>query len=158
MRVTLLCVGNVRGPLALAVQEYEERVRHYWRFQVVEVEGGMGRGRKGDPSQVIRAEEERILAQLPATGEVVALTREGTDLASRKLAATMEEWALRSLPEVTFVVGGAFGLGPGVLERSTRRLSLSAMTLPHELARLVLTEQLYRAGTLLRNEPYHKGA
>ena len=69
----------------------------------------------------------------------------------------LESLALRSVPEVTFVVGGAFGLGAGVLKRANRRLALSAGTLPHELARLVLAEQLYRAGTIIKNEPYHKG-
>ena len=64
---------------------------------------------------------------------------------------------MRSSAGVAFVIGGAFGLGDAVLSRSRRQLSLSAMTLPHEMARLVLAEQLYRAGTILRGEPYHKG-
>jgi 23S rRNA (pseudouridine1915-N3)-methyltransferase len=76
---------------------------------------------------------------------------------SPELARYLESLALRSVPEVSFVVGGAFGLGPGVVKRANRTLALSAGTLPHELARLVLAEQLYRAGTILRNEPYHKG-
>ncbi len=78
-------------------------------------------------------------------------------MGSRELADFMAERALRSVQDVTFVIGGAFGLGEGILERSTLRLSLSPMTLPHEIARLLLVEQLYRAGTILRNEPYHKG-
>jgi 23S rRNA (pseudouridine1915-N3)-methyltransferase len=74
------------------------------------------------------------------------------------LASFLGAEALRASPGVAFVLGGAFGLSDQVLERAQRRLSLSDLTLPHELARLVLTEQLYRAGTLLRGEPYHKGA
>jgi 23S rRNA (pseudouridine1915-N3)-methyltransferase len=76
---------------------------------------------------------------------------------SRELAGFLQDQALRSVPDVTFVIGGAFGLGEEVLTRSTTTLSLSTLTLPHELARLLLAEQLYRAGTISRNEPYHKG-
>lgn len=158
MRINLLCVGGVRGPLTSALQEYEERARAYWRFRVAEVPAGAGRGRRGGEEEVRRAEEERLLNRLPAgPGEVVALTREGNPMDSRRLAELLGEWGVRSMPDVTFVIGGAFGLGQGILSRSTRRLSLSAMTLPHEMARLLLAEQLYRAGTILRNEPYHKG-
>ena len=87
----------------------------------------------------------------------MALTREGKALGSRDLARYLEERALHSVDAVTFVIGGAFGLGGGVLKRSDLLLSLSAMTLPHDMARLLLVEQLYRAGTISRNEPYHKG-
>lgn len=158
MKLTLLCVGRPKGPLRQVVEEYEARTRHYWRLDVVEVEAGLGRRRKADPEGVLAAEEKRLLAKCPAQGEVVALTREGRSLGSRDLARLLQEQATRSVPGVTFIVGGAFGLGEGVLARAGRTLSLSRMTLPHEVARLVLMEQLYRAGTILRNEPYHKGA
>lgn len=157
MKVTVLCVGSVKGPLAPAVHEYEERAARYWRFQVREVEAGLGKRAKLEPQEVRRAEGARLLAALPQEGEVVALTREGRAVGSGDLAGLLEDRALRSVPEVTFVIGGAFGLGDEVLKRATLRLALSAFTLPHEVARLVLAEQLYRAGTISRNEPYHKG-
>lgn len=118
----------------------------------------MGKGRKVDGEKVRMAEEDRLLARLPkGGGELVALTRVGKALGSRELAQFMAKQALGSVQEVTFLIGGAFGLGKGILERSTLQLSISPMTLPHEIARLLLVEQLYRAGTILRNEPYHKG-
>jgi len=158
MKVNLLCVGDAKGALRSAVAEYEERVGRYWRFHVSEVEAGMGKGRKVDGEKVRKAEEDRLLARLPkGGGELVALTRVGKALGSRELAQFMAKQALRSVQEVTFLIGGAFGLGKGILERSTLQLSISPMTLPHEIARLLLAEQLYRAGTILRNEPYHKG-
>jgi 23S rRNA (pseudouridine1915-N3)-methyltransferase len=104
------------------------------------------------------AEAERILAQIPPGATVVALTREGRPWSSVRLSRFLQECALSSVREVDFVVGGAFGLSAAVLERADRRLTLSSMTMPHELARLVLAEQLYRAGTIQRGEPYHKGA
>jgi 23S rRNA (pseudouridine1915-N3)-methyltransferase len=157
VKLTVLCVGKPKGSLKDVVEEYEERARRYWRLRAVEVEGGLGKGRKADPEAVLAAEEERLLARCPQRGEVIALSREGKPMASRELARYLEDQRVHSTPEVTFLIGGAFGLGQGVLERATRRMSLSRMTFPHEMARLVLVEQLYRAGTILRNEPYHKG-
>ncbi len=157
MKIAVLGVGGVRSPLGAAVSEFQKRAGRYWRLRVEEVPSGLGKGRKVEEEAVRRAEEERLLARLPDQGESVALTREGVSMTSRALARFLEDRAVRSVPEVTFLIGGAFGLGDRLLRRSSLRLSLSALTLPHELARLVLLEQLYRAGTILRNEPYHKG-
>ena len=158
MKVNLLCVGAAKGSLQSTIEDYEDRIGRYWRFKAVEVDAGLGKARKVDEGRVRKAEEDRLIARLPkGGGEVVALTRDGRTLKSRELARFMAERALRSVQDVTFIIGGAFGLGNEILDRSTLRLSLSPMTLPHEIARLVLAEQLYRAGTILRNEPYHKG-
>lgn len=158
MRVHLLCVGEVRGTLREAILDFEARAGRYWRLEVQEVQAGLGKGRKAEPDKVRRAEEERLMARLGKTGgEVIALTREGKPIGSRELASFLSQRGVRSVQDVTFVIGGAFGLGEGILKRSNLKLSLSPMTLPHEVARLVLAEQLYRAGTILRNEPYHKG-
>jgi 23S rRNA (pseudouridine1915-N3)-methyltransferase len=155
MRVTLVCVGRARGPLASAIEAYEARAARYWKIEVAEVEAGAG-SRKAAPGLVTAAEADRILARLPA-GDVLPLTRGGDPIDSAGLAELLAGRALHASPGVSFVVGGAFGLDPAVLARSSRRLSLSALTFPHDLARLVLLEQLYRAGTILRGEPYHKG-
>lgn len=155
MIVRIVVVGRVRGPLEAAVGNYEARCGRYWKFEVDEVAAG-ARG-QASPEQVVEAEGERLVARLPTSGTVVALTRDGRAMGSRGLAALLEREALASSQEVAFVIGGAFGLAAAVLDRARLRMSLSAMTLPHELARLVLAEQLYRAGTILRGEPYHKG-
>ncbi len=157
MRVVLLCVGRTRGTLAGAVGELQERAERYWNLEVVEVDEGAG-GRKADPDRVREAEAERLLARLPPELEGVALTRTGKGMTSRGLASWLQRLTVRSAPGVAFVVGGAFGLHDEVLGRCPVHLSLSPMTLPHEIARLVLTEQLYRAGSIRRGEPYHKGA
>lgn len=156
MRLVVVVVGRARSELTAAIEEYERRAARYWKLEIVEVADG-SRGRGGDPARVRASEAERILTRLPQGLEVAALTREGKGMGSRELAGYLEEQAVRSSQGVVFVIGGAHGLGPTVLERAQRRLSLSAMTLPHEMARLVLAEQLYRAGTIIRGEPYHKG-
>ena len=154
MRILVVAVGRVRGDLASGVVEYERRAARYWKLEVVEVSAGGG----GKDSAAVRAAEgERILGRLPDGLEVVALTRAGRGMDSTELAGYLEEHAIRSSPGVAFVIGGAFGLDPSVLSRARRALSLSTMTLPHEMARLLLAEQLYRAGTIIRGEPYHKG-
>lgn len=156
MKILIAVVGRVRGDLADAVADYERRAGRYWKFDVVEVSAGGG-GRDAGPDAVKDAEAGRLLARIPAELEVVALTRDGRGMDSRELSRYLERHAVRSSAGVAFVVGGAFGLGDAVLARARRKLSLSAMTLPHEMARLILAEQLYRAGTILRGEPYHKG-
>lgn len=156
MKVALLVVGRSRGVLSEGVAEFEARARRYFPLDVVEVkEETASRGRS--PRQVMDEEGKRLLARVPPGAEVVALDRKGAPWSSEALAEHLESLAVRSAPGIAFVIGGAFGLSEEVLRRANRLLSLSAMTLPHELARLVLAEQLYRAGTILRGEPYHKG-
>jgi 23S rRNA (pseudouridine1915-N3)-methyltransferase len=156
MKVVVVAVGRARGPLGEAVAEYEARAGRYWKLEAVEVAGGLKGSSSAAPERVMEAEAERILARVPVGLELVALTREGRGMSSRELAAYLRELGTRSAPGVAFVIGGAFGLGEAVLGRASRELSLSALTLPHEMARLVLAEQLYRAGTIVRGEPYHK--
>lgn len=157
MNVTVLAVGKVKEPLSAPVAEFEGRARRYWRLTVKELASGGGRGRSVAPDVVREAEGRRILGRVPDGAELVALTRRGQPWSSVELARYLDRLTVRAAPGVAFVIGGAFGLDEAVLARATRKLSLSTLTLPHELARLVLAEQLYRAGTIIRREPYHKG-
>ncbi len=156
MKVALLAVGRARGPMAEAIGEYETRLRRYFTFEAVEVREEAYR-RIGDAGRVRDEEGKRLLARVPAGTEVVALHETGKPWSSEQLSRYLSELALRGSPGASFLVGGAYGLSDEILRSARHRLSLSAFTLPHELARLVLTEQLYRAGTLARGEPYHKG-
>jgi 23S rRNA (pseudouridine1915-N3)-methyltransferase len=146
----------VKGALADAVHDYEQRARRYWKLSVTEVAGGAP-GADAAPERVRAAEAERIVARVPEELDVVALTRAGEGMGSRELASYLAELGTRSSPGVCFVIGGAYGLDDRVLHRAKRKLAVSELTLPHEMARLVLAEQLYRAGTIVRGEPYHKG-
>lgn len=155
MKITLLVVGGVRGPLRDVIQDYERRVAHYFKFEVIEVAGGAG-GRD-DPTVVMQAEAERLSGRLPEAAELIVLDRTGRAWSSRDLALHLEERAVHGLGDVALLIGGAWGVHRELRSRAARIFSLGALTLPHELARLIVTEQLYRAGTILRNEPYHKG-
>lgn len=155
MRVTVVVVGKIRGELSDAVRDYERRAGRYWKLDFIEVHQESARSMT--PSQVKDAEAKRILDRVPPQFDVVAMTRDGTGMDSPAFAHWLEAKMMDASSGVAFVIGGAFGLGDAVLQRSRLRLSLSDMTLPHEMARLFLAEQLYRAGTILRGEPYHKG-
>jgi 23S rRNA (pseudouridine1915-N3)-methyltransferase len=154
MQVTILAVGKPGRVLAPAIEEYERRAARYWKLRVVAVRGETA-SRNRPVEQVMEAEAERLRSAASGV-DTVALSRGGTDWTSRELAASLEDRAVQARGDVAFLIGGAYGLHESVLAAATHRLSLSAMTLPHDLARLVLAEQLYRAGTILRGEPYHK--
>lgn len=156
MKVLLVAIGRARGLFADPIAEYEKRLRRYFSFEAVELREQPSHQASG-PQEVMEEEGKRILARVPPAYQMVALHRGGESWSSEELARHLAEAGVRAVPGVAFVIGGAFGLSPDVLRRATRQLSLSAFTLPHEMARLVLTEQLYRAGTISRGEPYHKG-
>jgi len=158
MKVSVLAVGKPRGALESIIREFEVRAARYWRLEIIEVESGSGGKARRDPRAAQAAEGKRLLARVPAGSQKWALTRDGSRISSSALAAELGDMAVTGAPGVSFLLGGAFGLDGNVLAEAHRKVSLSAMTLPHEIARLVLTEQLYRAGTILRNEPYHKGS
>ena len=154
MRCTVVVVGKPRdAALAAAIREYETRAARYWPLDVHEVREEPARG--APPDLVREREGERLAARIPAGAALWACDVGGRGFPSEEFARFLqgEREAARDL---ALVVGGAFGLAPFLLARARGRLSLAPWTLPHELARLVLAEQLYRAGTIVRGEPYHK--
>jgi 23S rRNA (pseudouridine1915-N3)-methyltransferase len=154
MRVVVAVVGRPRhAGMTAAIRDYEARAARYWPLEVVEVKEEPGRA---VPERTVREREgERLAARLPAGALVVACDPGGDTMDSPRFAAFLA--AQRDgAQSVAFVIGGAHGLSDGLRQQAGRRLSLAPWTLPHELARLVLAEQLYRAGTLSRGEPYHK--
>lgn len=156
MTITVLAVGAPSRLVERAVQEYEGRAQRYWKLETITVDPETAT--KNRPvEEIMAAEAERLEGAVPERSEVVALTRKAKGFTSRGLARYLNGLAIRSAAGATFVIGGAYGLDPAFVARAHRKLSLSPMTLPHDLARLVLAEQIYRAGTIVRGEPYHKG-
>lgn len=150
----MAAVGKPRdAALAAAIRQYEERATHYWPLDIVEVKEESSRS--ATPAQVMAREGERIAAKVPKGAALVLCDPGGRTLDSEQFATWLQERRERA-QDVVFVLGGAWGIGEGLRSGPHTRLALAPWTLPHELARLVLAEQLYRAGTLLRGEPYHK--
>ena len=154
MRVLVTAVGKPRGEgLAAAIRDYEARAARYWPLEVHEVREESARAASAD--LVREREGERLLATIPAGAEVVACDIAGTAMSSDAFAKWLQG-RREAAVDVAFVIGGAYGVSRAITSRARTRLSLAGWTLPHELARLVLAEQLYRAGTIVRGEPYHK--
>ena len=154
MRIVVVAVGKPRDRhLAAAIEEYETRAARYWPLSVAEVREASGRG--VTPADARRKEGERLLERVPDGASVLCCDERGDRLTSAEFAALLAQ-ARDAARDVAFVVGGAFGLDDVVRRSASRSLQLAPWTLPHELARLVLAEQLYRAGTIVRGEPYHK--
>ena len=154
MQLSVVVVGRARDPLAPAVAEYEERAARYWRVDVHEVREEPSRS--GTTSDHVRQREgERLLDRVPASAHLVVCDERGVSLTSERFAAWLGERRDRA-QDVAFAIGGAYGVDAALRARAGTLLALAPWTLPHELARLVLAEQLYRAGSLLRGEPYHK--
>ena len=141
MRYRVVAVGRLRNAaLRTTCDEYLDRLRHYARVEEREVK-----------------DEARILEAVPEGSRLVALSRRGDQWTSAELAEWTGRWDMDGR-DVTFAVGGAESLPEPVLERAEQVWSLSPLTFPHEMARVILYEQLYRAYTIRRGEPYHRGA
>ena len=153
MRVIVAVVGKPRNAaLAAAIEDYETRAARYWPLDVHEVR----EERAGAlPAAQVREREGERLLERAGRGRVVACDPGGRSYTSEEFAAWLQQ-ERDGNRDVSILIGGAFGLSENVLARAVSRLSLAPWTLPHELARLVLAEQLYRAGSISRGEPYHK--
>lgn len=155
MKLTLIAVGHKMPDwIAAGVDEYVRRMPPDLPLQLVEIKPGY-RAAGEDGARARQIEAARILAALPPGSAPVALDERGAQVMTRELADWLAGW-MREGVSPAFVVGGADGLDADVKARAVRTLGLSRLTLPHALARVVLTEQLYRAVCILRNHPYHR--
>lgn len=136
--------------------EYAQRFPPHCRLELVEVAAAR-RGKGADLTRVAGDECERLTAKLPVRAHLIALERTGRTLSTEQIAAHLKTWLVQE-DAVAFLVGGPEGLAPACVARAHAVWSLSALTLPHPLVRVLLAEQLYRAYSLVHNLPYHRGA
>ncbi|MEZ4485611.1 MAG: 23S rRNA (pseudouridine(1915)-N(3))-methyltransferase RlmH [Syntrophotaleaceae bacterium] len=155
MKIGLISVGKLSQRFVRdGAEQYADRLKRYIAFASTELKEAKG-GAKADPAAIRRLEGERILARVPDGSYLVALDEGGRSYRSEQLAELLGRHMLQGTGELLFAIGGAYGLSRAVKERADLLLSLSALTLTHQMARLLLLEQLYRGFTILRNEPYH---
>lgn len=155
MRIRLLAVGN-RMPdwVEQGVEEYRKRLPRDFALEIVEIAPG-ARGKNADVARAVAQEGQRMRERLRGGERLVALEVEGQSWSTRHLAREADAWR-HAGSDVALLVGGPDGLEPGLSASADQRWSLSPLTLPHPLVRLLLAEQLYRAWTLLVGHPYHR--
>ncbi len=159
MRIIVAAIGRCKqGPERELAASYRKRAEATGRplglrnLEIIEI-----RESRAQDAERRRAEESIALANVvPEDAIAVVLDRGGENLDSRKLAALLREWRAEGRPAVCFIIGGADGLAPSLYERAKVRLAFGAATWPHQLVRIMLLEQLYRAGTILAGHPYHR--
>ncbi|MDX1252347.1 MAG: 23S rRNA (pseudouridine(1915)-N(3))-methyltransferase RlmH [Gammaproteobacteria bacterium] len=156
MRIHLIAVGErMPGWVQQGYQEYAKRLPPECGLHLAEIAPGK-RGKGASVARAVHDEGERMLAAIPRGSKVVALEVDGRPWRTGELAQRLEEW-MRSGSDIALLVGGPDGLSPACRARANEQWSLSPLTLPHPLVRIVLAEQLYRAWSILKGHPYHRG-
>ncbi|MEW8691021.1 MAG: 23S rRNA (pseudouridine(1915)-N(3))-methyltransferase RlmH [Candidatus Thiodiazotropha endolucinida] len=155
MNIYLISVGN-RMPrwVAEGYEEYARRLPAECTLQLIEIAAGH-RGKNADIARAMRDEGERMLKSIPKGCRVLALDVTGSAWSTERLSGKLEQW-MSDGRDIALLVGGPEGLAPECLQRADARWSLSPLTLPHPLVRVVVSEQLYRAWSMIRNHPYHR--
>jgi len=159
VNITIISVGKLKEKyLKMGIDEYAKRLSSYAKIDFVEVpdEKAPESLSNADMEIVKRKEGERILAKISDGTHVVALALDGKMKSSEELAEGLEKLATYGQSKVAFVIGGSLGLHEDVLKRANEKLCFGRMTLPHQLMKLVLVEQIYRSFRIMKNEPYHK--
>lgn len=159
MQYTILCVGKIKEKFySEAVLEYRKRLSRYAKTEIVEVtdEKTPDRASKLKEEQIRKKEGDRILSKLRDSMYVVALDIHGKEYDSVQFADHLGDCMLQGKSHIVFVIGGSLGLHSSVLERADERVSFSHFTFPHQLMRVILLEQIYRANRIMNHEPYHK--
>ncbi len=159
MKVTIICVGKIKEKFYRdAIDEYAKRLSKYCKFEIVEVadEKTPDKASAVEEEQIKEKEAARILSKIKPDAYVCTLEIEGKQLSSTELAGWMEKTTVGGNSHIAFIIGGSLGLHSSVLVRSDYALSFSKMTFPHQLMRVILSEQIYRAFRIINNEPYHK--
>lgn len=155
MNMTLLAVGKTEVPwVREGLELYASRLRHYVPFKVEEIPHLKGAAALSEQS-IKDKEGEIILSKLRPADHVILLDEHGREYRSVEFAKHLEQLISRSSQDIVFVIGGAYGFSQAVYNRANAMLSLSKMTFSHQMVRTVFTEQLYRAFTIMRGEPYH---
>lgn len=159
MRITLICVGKLKEKyLVQGVEEYVKRLSRYCTLELIELadEKTPDNASEALEEGIKRKEGERILKALKEDSYCIALAIEGTMLSSEELASKIDSLGIFGKSHISFVIGGSLGLSAEVLKRADYKLSFSKMTFPHQLMRMILLEQIYRAYRIINKEPYHK--
>lgn len=155
MKIIFLTVGKTEDAyLKDGIEKYVKRLKHYCKLELVDL-NELKNTKALTPDQQKTKEAEMILKKVTATDYVVLLDENGTEFTSQQFAAYLDKRSISSSANIVFVVGGPYGFDQSVYQRANDKLSFSRMTFSHQMIRLFFTEQLYRAFTIIKGEPYH---
>jgi len=155
VNLKVIVVGRIKqGYLRAALGEFTQRINRYSSLEIIEIKEEKIASRS-DPERIKEKEAERIVSKLDSRSYNIALDEQGKELSSLKFAHLFEEVSRKGYRQMNFIIGGALGLSSRVKEQADLILTLSRMTFTHEMIRLFLLEQIYRAFTIIRGEPYH---
>lgn len=156
MKITLICVGKLSLPfLNDGVAEYQKRLKRFTQFTTIELKEEKRGGKKADINFIRQSEAQLILAKIPTGAYIIGLDEIGKQFSSEKFAAKIDQHMTQGTANICFIIGGAYGLTDELKRHCNELQALSLMTFTHQMARLVLLEQIYRGFTIIRNEPYH---
>lgn len=159
MKITILCVGKVKEKFYRdAIDEFTKRLSRYCKLEIVEVadEKTNEYASENEIRLVKEKEGERIIKNIKDDAYVITLCIDGKQLNSEELSERIERLGIQGTSHISFIIGGSLGLSNEVIKRADFKLSFSKMTFPHQLMRVILLEQIYRAYRIMNNEPYHK--
>ena len=159
MRISIICVGKIKEKyLKLGIDEFKKRLSKYCKLEIIELDDEKAPENLSDKEMLMIKEKEgkKILSKIKDNSYVIALAIDGKNLSSEELADTINNLGVRGNSHIVFIIGGSLGLSDEILSRANYKLSLSKMTFPHQLMRLILLEQVYRAYRINSGEPYHK--
>ena len=159
MKIRILCVGKIKEKfMREALGEYSKRLSRYIKLEITEVvdEKTPDSASEKEENQIRDKEAERLLKQIRQEDYVIALAIDGKMYDSVTFSQKLDRFGMLGRGSVVFVIGGSLGLGEQVLERADEAISFSKMTFPHQLMRVILLEQIYRAYRIINGEPYHK--
>lgn len=159
MKITIIAVGKIKEKFYRdAIAEYEKRLSRYCNFRILEVldEKTPDKAGEGVSNAILKKEGERIQNLIPENSYVIATAIEGKKYDSLQFAKLIDQTTIRGINHITFIIGGSLGLLDKIKQRADEMISFSDMTFPHQLMRVILTEQIYRAFKINAGEPYHK--
>lgn len=159
MRISIVCVGKIKEKyLKLGIDEFSKRLSKYCKLEIIELDDEKAPENLSDKEMLMIKDKEgkKILSKIKDNAYVIALAIDGKNLSSEELADTIDNLGVRGTSHIIFVIGGSLGISDEVLIRANYKLSFSKMTFPHQLMRLILLEQIYRAYRINNGEPYHK--
>ncbi|MGN1467892.1 MAG: 23S rRNA (pseudouridine(1915)-N(3))-methyltransferase RlmH [Ruminococcus sp.] len=159
LNINIICIGKIKETYwTQAIEEYTKRLSAFCKFSIIELdeEKIKSNPRQSDIEKTITAEGKRIISKISKGSFTVALCIEGKQMSSEKLSKKIDETALNGYSTINFIIGGSWGLSDEVKNSSQLKLSMSEMTFPHQMARVILCEQIYRAFEISANGKYHK--